>query len=384
MVPEKFILQAPLFHRCNLNCAFCMERTENTRDTEVSYEYIKNLPQKLIDVNRDEIMKRNYLQVITVGVCGGEIFMDSLPDEIYIWYYYYFKVLDELLCDVFPHIEEVNWNWNTNLVFENRDRVDKFLSIVIGAINTSYDSVERFSTEEQKKIWYDNLMYYRDRIGSVTFVFTKQNVPTLMKDPMIKAIPEEITLDASYYYPSNPDYPKRIPSDALLYEFLKWGVDTKLFNCSQIADCFNTFVQPDGVSLYCSCFEGNSWVDRDDLQLNCFDQFAASKYYKPEDYKKLIQMDRFDKKTNISDDVRGCFYCEYNGKCQKMCYMMVNSKLYKLDELCPFYRIYKYIELNDKLIDEYKDYKKRVDKYNLERMDKYNGHTKPDEVSDSI
>ena len=64
-------------------------------------------------------------------------------------------------------------------------------------------------------------------------------------------------------------------------------------------------------------------------------------------------------KHHLARDRRGCYYCDYHGKCSEFCWTQVLFDKYELST-CPIKRIYQYIEDNPSIIDRYKSWE---DKY---------------------
>lgn len=352
MIKEKFIIQTPLFHKCHLDCGFCMERVGKTRDNTIDYDYIKSLPEKAYNIYKDWIY-HDKPKDIYLEICGGEIFPVGLPDKVYVLYEYYIEETTKILKDRFSFVENVYVEWDTSLIFINTHKLDYFLDKYGGTINTSYDTIERFPSESARKLWLSLVLKYRERISTIEFVFTKPGIECMMKDPFLDKIPKEIEMNLSMYYPTNDDYWTRMPNDDILYRFLKWGLDEHRFNFKQVEDCIKTIISPDDVVLYCECFEGSEHSKDPNLELNCFTAFKDESYYKEDSYKALSKNESFLYKKEVSESLRGCTYCEYNGRCQKMCCYIIHNRYYILDKECPFKRIYKYIESNKSIIEAY-------------------------------
>lgn len=347
MLKNKFIIQTPLFHKCHLDCGFCMERIGLTRSNTIDEDYIKSLPDRSVNLYRDWILE-DRPKDIYLEICGGEIFMVGLPESIYSLMEYYIEETIRLIKEEFDFVDNVHVELDTSLIYINTNKLNYFLDKYGGSINTSYDSYGRFTSMAMKNLWYSMITKYRDHIGNIEFVFYKDGIETMMKDSFIDKL-RDYELNASWYLPVNSDYRDKMPNDDLLYRFLNWGVTNSYFNMVQIRDCIKTIIAPNEVVKYCDCFESNSYASDPTIELNCFDSIKDDDFYRD---KSMIN-ESFTTKQMTIDMMRGCFVCEYNGRCQKMCAAMVNSKYYKLDDECPFKRIYKYIEANKSIIENY-------------------------------
>lgn len=351
---SKFLVQVPLFHNCNLNCDFCVEHCGAF--SNIDYDYIENIGSRLVQEHAKAFETRfPGVTEIEIGFCGGELFavkdLEKLKTSLRIMQMGIVSNIHQYL----PEIHTIKWNWTSNLVLNNIDRVIKFFIEFPGEIHTSYDIIGRFSNEKQREIWKRNLKIIRQKFGKrfidVCFVFTKPNVEAFVdlakKDPskisFNNAIPKDVPIDFSYYVPVNDNCSYLMPSDDLVYKFFDTALKLKMFNCVQVQSAWDTVKNKEAkIVSYCDCFEGNTWLDRDFNSFDCFDQLDEDLSIVRDEVKPLIKDN--PRPELASDDIRGCTYCEYNGRCQKMCYMMVCNKYYKTDKVCPLYRIYKNIE----------------------------------------
>lgn len=345
MIKNKFIIQTPLFHKCHINCGFCMERVGETRSNKIDYEYIKNLPNLSISLYKDWMNKVKPSDVY-IEICGGEIFMVGIPDKVYELYDYYIDETTRLLKENFKFIKNIFIEWDTSLIYINTNKLNYFIEKYGGSINTSYDSKDRFTSESMRNLWFSLVNKYKSHIGNIEFVFCKDGIEAMMKDSFIPKL-KDFKLNTSWYLPVNADFSKRIPNDDILYRFLKWGIDNRYFNITQIRECVKTIIEPDSVVNYCDCFESD--INDPVIELNCFKAVIDDDFFRDKNITKMSLEEKF----NYTNSLRGCLYCEYNGKCQKMCAAMISSKYYTLNEECPFKSIYKYIESNKYIIKDF-------------------------------
>ena len=350
----EFTIQIPLFHNCNLNCDFCVEHCGVF--SKLDYDYIETIGERLVKEHKEAFNTRfPNVTTLNIGFCGGELFavrdLEALKSSLRVMQINTVREIHDKL----PKINTIRWNWTTNLVYNDIDKIVRFFNEFQGDIHTSYDIVGRFKDLKQVEIWKRNLKIIRHKFGKrlvdVCFVFTKPNIEAFLdlskKDPnrinFNHAIPSDMTIDFSYYVPVNDNGTYLMPSDSLVYKFFDKALKLKMFNCTQVKNAWDTVKNKDvKISSYCDCFEGDTWMDRDFTSFDCFDQLDEDFSIVKTECKDIIK--KSDSKDLASDDIRGCTYCEYNGRCQKMCYMMVCNKYYKTDKVCPLYRIYKNIE----------------------------------------
>lgn len=352
---SKFLIQIPLFDNCNLNCDFCIEHCGEFN--KIDYSYIENIGDRIVKEHKYAFNNRfTDINEIEIGFCGGELFavpdIEKLKQSIHIM----IDNITERINTNFPKIKKIKWNWTTNLINKDISILIDFFNEFPGEIHTSYDIVGRFKDLEQINLWKNNLSIIRKEFGSrfidVCFVFTKPNVEAFIKlafnDPNLisfnNAIPKDIPIDLSYYVPVNDKCKYLTPSDDLVYKFFDTSLKVKMINCIQVKNVWNTVKNKHiKIDKYCLCFDGNTWMDRDYNTFDCFDQLDEQlSLIKPE-YKDTVKKSKKDPRIG-SNSIRGCQICEYNNRCQKMCYMMVCNKYYKNDNICPLYRIYKNIE----------------------------------------
>lgn len=349
----KFTIQIPLFHNCNLDCDFCVEHCGEFN--KLDYDYIETLGERLVKEHAKAFEERfTNVTELNIGFCGGELFavkdLEKLKSSLRIMQIDIVKNVRKYLTG----IKDIRWNWTSNFMFNNTDEIIKFFKEFQGDIHTSYDVSGRFKSPEQFKLWKKNFNIIRKHFGKrlidVCFVFTKPNVEAFLdlsySDPMKinfnNAIPKDIEIDFSYYVPVNSNVLYLMPSDDLIYKFFDRALELGMFNCTQVKSAWNTVKNPKEVFSYCDCFEGDTWMDKDFTSFDCFDQLDEELSIVKDSVKDKLNPKNHPELT--SDDIRGCLCCEYNGRCQKMCYMMVCNKYYKTDSICPLYRIYKNIE----------------------------------------
>ena len=358
---KDFVIQIQFFTNCNLNCDFCIERTDYVRHDNIDLEFIKQIPYGIIRDYKNILQK---IDTVNMGACGGEVFMDSLPDEIFDTYRDIVNTFNTLCKETYPNIKTIYWNWMSNLVFKNHSRVLKFIKNTKSNISTSYDSIGRFTSQYQKDLWLDNLNRFESYINSVSFVINERQISHMIdnNDIMLLKIPKNVMLDMSYYVSANTTYKSQAVSDECIFKFFKWSLDNRLFNCVQIQSAINTLINPSKVLPYCDCIKNNWYTNSIAVNNTCYADIPDEDRYNQEQWRYLKDKS-FSERKLITDYFRGCDICEYNGNCQKLCYCMLNIDSYKITKICPLYKVYQYIENNPQIIDDFKSYLKEKNNY---------------------
>ena len=365
-----YAMQIPLFNLCNLNCKFCYQNSYGKRTNNIDLSYFNNLEEKIIDCHRDLFNKRGITDLYPT-IYGGEPFNDALPESIFQLYKNFYDKFSYLLKKEFNIT--THFIWLTNGVVNRYNLIDDILEYTNGTISTSYDPCDRYSNEKQRENWWRTLDYYKDKMNMVTMVTTKSNIEAVLsgKDNFMLKIPSNIAIDISYYFPVADDYKEFCISDDDLYNLFIYGLENRIFNWVNIANLIKTFTDPEHVVRNCNCLDTTFCFQNKDNSitplLTCYStiDFAmnhnVTDYYKDEDYKSIVETED-EKRRIIGIKRRGCLYCEYSNKCQRMCYMLPSHKDYVQSSVCPFVKVYDYIKKHSYLIE---DYKKFCDKNTL-------------------
>ena len=363
-----YAMQIPLFNLCNLNCKFCYQNSYGKRTNKFDLSYLEGLPEKVIDAHRKLFNDRGITDLYPT-IYGGEPFNDALPVSIFDEYKKFCDRFTKLLKDEFNIT--THYIWLTNGGVNRYDLIDDLLEYTHGTINTSYDPCDRFANEKQRANWWRTLNYYRDRMNMVTMVTTKANINAVLsgKDNFLLEVPKNIPIDVSYYFPVADDYKEFCIDDDDIYNLFVYGLDNGLFNWVNIANLIKTFTDPKHVVRNCNCLDTSFCFQNEDNSmtplLTCYStiDFAmhhnVDDYYKNEDYDAIVNTPD-EKRRIIGIKRRGCLYCEYSDRCQRMCYMLPSHKDYKQNEVCPFIQLYTYIKKHPYLIDKYKAFCKEV------------------------
>ncbi len=133
-LPDSTEIELHLFEFCNLNCAFCGQDHDST--VGMNKESILEKADTVI-----AFMENNELDSHIVNLMGGEIFNDLVPDYVFDAY----RAFRDRVNDwVVRNNQTVRFNWVTNLIFDQTDRVERFISECDNSyISTSYDFAGR-------------------------------------------------------------------------------------------------------------------------------------------------------------------------------------------------------------------------------------------------
>lgn len=353
---KNYEIEVSLFEACNLNCKFCFEKHDNY---VVDTNYIRNLPYLLIEETRDKIKEYN-VEYVCLRLWGGELFFDKLSDDVFDSYRDFLSLFKELMTKDFPSIK-VDASFLSNGVFTKRERVKQLLDDTNTQISFSYDPVDRFNTENQKELWYSNLLYFKSYINTISITLTSRTAQAYMNgDKYFELIPDDIKIDVNYYT-ANKDYELYQLTDEIIYDFFKWLVDNNKFN---VFICYNMFrylipEQQTQVSRYCDC-KCATQLTNGHCTTNCAKRAfhtPIEKFY--QEYTSYVTEDNCSEvKNSMGLLKRGCLYCEHYTYCPMMCWVAVIFEGFK-PTVCPFQRIYKYI--TQEKIEQFKEWQSTHD-----------------------
>jgi MoaA/NifB/PqqE/SkfB family radical SAM enzyme len=352
---------------CNLSCRFCFE-TECGGERgvrKVNLDYIKTLPAKVVEAAVPQMKKHGY-KVLRLGIWGGELLADSLPDFIFDVYAEFISDIRQKMKEMAPECE-VKVGVLSNGVFTKRERVEAFLDATDSILSFSYDPVDRFSTEEQRKVWFDNYKYFENRLTGVSITLTKNTIDAYIKgDEVYEQLSDVIPVEINYYSP-RLDHEEYLTSDDDIFKYYKWCLDTGKFNISGIESILQCRIKETApmIEKVCSCkscysfseeFEndyGKSYIS------NCIDltPFPLEDFY-GEYADKVDDQNCSDVKSTMGMMKRGCLSCKYYDYCQMMCWTLLLFKEYQMTT-CPLKKIYEYIEENPQILVNYLEWREK-------------------------
>lgn len=352
---EYIELAIPLFERCNLNCKFCFE---DHISSKIDYEEIRNIPYKIIDQLEKEIQKLNPKEIL-LRLWGGELFFDTLPDEIFDVYRKLINNFKQVMQE--RHLsQKIDINFLSNGVFTKYDRVDSLLKDTGASISFSYDPIDRFSSESQKDIWLNTLTHYKNKTRYVSITLTEQSIDKYIEgDTYFDKIPEYIGIDVNYYT-ANPNWRDLLPGDDDFYRFFKWGIENKKYNIRVIGSLLKYMIPEEKVFVerYCDCkfalqYQNGTCIKDCSKRASTLDR---SKFYGK--YTSDIDEDNVtEAKSTLGLLKRGCLECAHYDYCHMTCWIALLFDEYKVTK-CPFARAYDYISNED--VQNYKTWRKRI------------------------
>ena len=355
---DNYDVAIALFETCNLNCKFCFEK----HNAPIDIDRIMNMPENIISGIKNDIntYRPDYL---VFRIWGGELFFDRIGDEMFdVYKDFYFK-LDELARKEFPWIK-TRVAWLTNGIWTKTDRIINLVKDTDGVLNFSYDPVQRFNSEDQKKIWRKNFETFNGLglSSTVAITLTKQNIDAYIAgDEIFDSLPDTVFIDANYYVP-NKNWREYIPSDEDLFRFFKWCIDNSRFNVSTVKSIMKHMIPEEApfVNKCCDCKNTRQCQCEGTPRIDCAANVSTME--RKMFYGKYVDFVNEDNCTEIKNSMgmikRGCLVCEHYKTCTQMCWVSIIFEGYKITE-CPLKQIYRVITGED--IARYKEWRAKYD-----------------------
>ena len=234
---ENIAFDCVLFENCNLNCSHCFQcHTDNMIDIE----YIKNLDTIVYPYLIEEIEKKNP-KVVLFSIRGGEIFQDKISDEIIGYYKKFILGVKDRFVKDYPN-KEIRFHIMSNGVYNKVDRVIKLLEEVDGKITLSYDAFGRFPSQIQYEMFLRSykLLLEKNLIKNIAITLTKQSIEYYIKNKDKLKIFSDSEIDFNYYVPTMRE--SELPSDIDLFNFYKYLIDNKIYNCVYIKNILDNII----------------------------------------------------------------------------------------------------------------------------------------------
>lgn len=352
---NKYEISCVLFEKCNLKCKFCFE---HDRSAKIDIDYIKSLPQIIID-NLHKTIVNDDLTINHVNIMfwGGEVFMDGLDDGIFHIYRQLMDDIEHEIHHLYPKMD-ITFSWLSNGVFMKTQRVVNLLTdtnhrCILGF---SYDPVDRFSSKKQEQLMIDNVKAFAD-IGileRISITLTKPNIEALINDISVLLLFQDlgINIDVNYYI-ANPNWQTQLPTDELLTLFFKTCISNKLFNIIVLEKVFWMFLNTN-IEKHCDCHQC-SQITKGVWSVDCAKRSSSlsSDQFYGSTYASLITEENTNPiKASLGILKRGCLTCEYHEKCQMPCWISILFNQYQCTS-CPYYNIAKMIENDDQILKDY-------------------------------
>jgi len=313
-----------LFEHCNFNCVFC---PQNHSSVEFANE--KDIMAKVPTI-ANYINSNKRSSYFSIHIMGGELFQDRWIDEGFLDIYEKFiqAIQSELSTD-----KQVVYNFVTNLGFTRRTEVIYFLEKNNLKFSISYDPHGRFNPA-QKKIFEENLKYFRHLIRMVSCVMTKNSMQSIINgDEIFDNLYDLYPVDFDHLLPSTGTKADRtlMPKESEVLEFYKVLVD-------RYPECINIQPFTNGrPQNKMSCTRGNSLTVMPDgsIPKGCSGSVLLQDYNTPDlGGTKIIEnwVDKYN-----------CFQCEYFQRCPMSCFIKADFKHIEEDlDDCVFRQTFKY------------------------------------------
>lgn len=312
-----------LFDHCNLRCAFCSQEHDS-----------------LIGTTKSEIMSKvdgivNWIQSNTrstdykLHIMGGELFQDVWINNNYL------EIYEDFIKEIRNKVDNnknIIFNFITNLVFTETEKVINFLDNNNLKFTVSYDPVGRFQNKDLE-IFKNNIEIFRDRIDLISLVMTKQNTRSVCEgDEYFDYLYSIFPTHWDSFLPSVEMSEKMMPSETELLSFYKLLVD-------RYPDTLNMESFLNGSSNRMGCTRGNSYtVLRDGTNPKGCSGSIFLKDGETDDASTGEIVIKFFKTYD-------CFSCEYFKTCSFTCFIQNDYKKINRDlGKCVFKEVYKYVE----------------------------------------
>jgi hypothetical protein len=260
---------------------------------------------------------------------GGELFQDEWINKNYL------EIYEEFIREIKNSVSDgknLIFNFITNLVFTETDKVINFLDRNNLKFTVSYDPVGRFQNKDLE-IFKKNIEIFKDRIDLISLVMTKQNIRSVCEgDSYFDYLYSIFPTHWDSFLPSVEMSEKMMPSETELLSFYKLLVD-------KYSDTLNmeSFINKDHNRM--GCTRGNSYtVLRDNtIPKGC----SGSIFLKDGETDDASTGEIVIKFFKTYD----CFSCEYFKNCSFTCFIQNDYKKINRDlGKCVFKEVYKYVE----------------------------------------
>lgn len=317
-----------LFENCNLRCAMCSQDHETMDFT--ARDDILSKTDYIVDW-----INSNKAQYIKLHIMGGELFQDHLINSGHLDIYQEF--IDTIQNQVHGD-KEIVFNFITNLVFNQTDKVRTFLDNNSLKISISYDSKGRFAARDFQ-LYKENVEKFKDIITMVSCVMHVPNMYSITKgDEYFDYLYSNFLIDWDSFWPcqDHDTNQKYMPKESEAFEFYKLLV-TKYPKCINIEH----FVT-DKAIMKMTCTRGSNTTIMQDgtVPVGCSGTAFVKDLKTDDHHSDQIMTNYFDKYD--------CFHCPYFQKCPFTCFVKADYK-YIEDDLddCLYRKLFKFVETGD-------------------------------------
>lgn len=214
-IPKDAEIELSLFQACNLRCSFCWQDHDDK-------EGLNAIGEKAVPIK--EFLQTNPSKRTTICMMGGELFQDGQDPTLCDNYY-------DLCVDVTNFAKgigkEVRFTLVTNMIWQDRDSVEKLLKRLVAAgvtvgFSTSLDFHGRPVKHDPQTQWYSNVTYFRDYIDTINMVLTRPAIKRFLAGDNTffkKLYDEKLPLSFDYYTPETNAF-LLVPSDKEILDIL--------------------------------------------------------------------------------------------------------------------------------------------------------------------
>lgn len=332
---EEFFIN--LFEYCNLSCSFCWQ----DHDSKVGMDRILENAYKVNNV----ISQRIATDKFDINIMGGELFCDEIEDKLFEDYKEFARIIQRH-ADALG--KDVVFNWVTNLIYDNSERVVDLLETLIAEgmktnITTSYDPKGRFNPTTRKQ-FFNNLERDKKYLRTVSMVITRPNIQMILSDTDedFKYLYENYDVYFDYYSPEK-SAEIMAPSDKELLEFFYFLIDNYP-KVQPVADWINR--TKNGIT----CRSSNIILP-DGSTGKCRSLVAEQEYAK---FETPIDTTNNHNMEEAFLERNNCLECEYFQRCGLGCFL--HSDFMPRDRLneCVFKLVFDYITKGIKRDELYK------------------------------
>lgn len=357
---RSFELAVPLFDNCNMMCEFCFQNQDGHKqkiDKSQILRIVPDLVKYMIP-----ILESGKFDKIDLKLWGGEVFYDALSDEIINAYKEFIDNLSEGL-NHFP----MTVVFLSNGVHTKRERISKMLNSLgqlKQSVKLSYDSVGRFRSDEQRKIFVDSIKYYRERnsFSGVSIVMSKPTMAAYINgDNFLEKLPKDVTINANYYIP-NQNWKNYVPNWKDYFDFFRYALDKRLFNLDMLENAIKALIPElaDSTVRMCNCNEAaqyNPFTKK--CSQNCINDrildLDFKEYFYGDIAAEITENNQYATRSYLMSQKNHCYTCEHFKDCPQLCSASILFSKYDASK-CPLNELYKTVTKDD--IKAYIDFRK--------------------------
>ncbi len=326
-IPQYAEIVVNLFDHCNMRCVFCPQDHEDIVGMSRS-EILSKVP-----IIKDFMINNPSIE-FQIHVMGGELFQDDLIKSGYL------EIYTDLINEIkqaCPVGKTVVFNFISNLVFTQTEKVISFLQRNKIDLAISYDPVGRFN-QSQRNIFEENVDIFLKHIRIVSCTMTKNSIEKIIQgDAYFDYLYNRFTCDWDYLLPGNDKLKAMMPSESDLQRFFIHLVD-HYPRCSNVIH----FTKHDEL-VTTPCTRGNNITIFSDNSIppGCSGSVILKDkiYEKPEDDSVV--------KKFIGD--RDCLQCEFYSRCTFSCFVSHDyQELVRDVDGCLYKEVFKYVSNKSK------------------------------------